>query len=134
VRFGAASFAGAGVVLLVAMAGFATLSLAGGALTMILRRANPLNLVIASTSLIAGGVLYPRGILPHPLRWAGALLPITPALDGLRAAIVHGQGPLQLGGPLLRLAAFALLGGPLAAWLFTRSLARARQDGSLTSY
>lgn len=134
VDFSVANLAGAALILLVAMFGFAAVALVGAALTMALRRANPLNLLVASTSMIAGGVLYPRGILPHPLALLGELLPITPALDGLRGAMVHGLGPAQLGRPLLHLAVFAILGCPLGAWLFARLLRAARRDGSLTSY
>jgi ABC-2 type transport system permease protein len=123
-------------VLLVSLAAFASLSLVGAALTMILRRADPLSLLIAATSMIAGGVFYPRTILPKWLMWAGDLLPIAPALDALRAAVVYGASPIDptVLHPLVRLLAFVAVVGPLGGWLFGRTLVRARQDGSLTAF
>jgi ABC-2 type transport system permease protein len=117
-------------VLLASLAGFAAFALVGAALTMLLRRADPLNLFLAATSAIAGGVFYPRGVLPSWLARAGELLPITPALEALRAAMLRGE---LATAPLVRLLAFALVVGPIGAWLFQRSLARARVDGSLTA-
>jgi ABC-2 type transport system permease protein len=134
VRFGAVSGMGVLLVLIASVAAFSAFALVGAALTMLLRRADPMNLLLAAASAIAGGVFYPRGILPAWLEQLGGLLPIAPTLDGLRAAVVLGSGPLELGGPLLRLGLTVALVGPLGAWLFARMLARARIDGSLTSY
>jgi ABC-2 type transport system permease protein len=133
-RWDAANAAAVVLVLVVASVAFGALALVGATLTMELRRANPLSLLIASSSLIAGGVIYPRAILPRPLALAGQLLPITPALDALRAAVVQGAAPSALGAPLAHLCAFAVAGSAVGAWLFSRALARARSDGSLTSH
>jgi ABC-2 type transport system permease protein len=128
------SLLGAAAVMVAAMAAFGALALVGATLTMVLRRSDPLSLLVASSSLIAGGVLYPRGILPRPLVLLGQALPITPALEAARAALVMGAGPVALAAPLGRLAAFALVGGAAGLWLFARALGRARAEGSLTSY
>lgn len=130
--FGATHTLGAAVMLAASVCAFAAFALLGAAITMTLRRADPLQLLLASAAVVAGGVFYPRGILPAWLEAIGAWLPIAPALDGLRAAIVHGAGPAELGVPLGRLLALVAVVGPLGGWLFTRSLARARRDGSLT--
>jgi len=136
IQVSSVSLLGVAVVLLTALLGFAALTLAGATLTLILRRSDPLNLLVAAASLIAGGVFYPRSILPHGLSWLGRLLPIAPALDALRAACVYDAGPLEPSvlHPLARLAAFVAIVGPLSAWLFTRTLSRARHEGSLTTY
>jgi ABC-2 type transport system permease protein len=127
---------GVTVVLTAAFAGFAALTLFGASLTMILRRADPLTVLISTSSMIAGGVFYPRGIMPHWMAAVGGVLPIAPAVDALRAACVYHAGPMEPSvlRPLLRLGAFVLVAGPLGAWLFSRTLARARQEGSLTSF
>lgn len=133
-RFSSVSWLGTLAVLTLSLAAFGAFALAGAAATMLLRRSDPLSLLVAAASMIAGGVFYPRSILPHWIAQAGNLLPIAPALDGLREAMVHHQGPLGLAGPLLRLALMVLVVGPLGALSFRRMLARAREDGSLTSY
>jgi ABC-2 type transport system permease protein len=130
------NFLGVVTVVAASLLGFAGLTLAAASLTMMLRRADPLNLLLLATSLIAGGVSYPRGILPHWLAGLGQLLPIAPALDGLRAACIHDAGPLDrsVWSPLLRLGVFFAVAGTASAWLFARTLSRARRDGSLTTY
>jgi ABC-type polysaccharide/polyol phosphate export permease len=125
----AVSVAGVLVVLLGALFAFSAFALVGAAVTMTLRRADPVNLLLGAAAMIAGGVFYPRGILPGGLQAAGSWVPIAPALDGLRAAVVHGRGPMELGEPLLRLGAIAIGAGLIGALWF----ARARVDGSLTA-
>jgi ABC-type polysaccharide/polyol phosphate export permease len=121
------------VMLAGAALAFAAFALVGAAVTMTLRRADPLGLLLAAAAMIAGGVFYPRGILPGWLQAIGSWVPIAPALDGLRAAVVQGRGPLELGEPLLRLGAITLVVGLIGALWFARALARARVDGSLTA-
>jgi ABC-2 type transport system permease protein len=116
-----------------AVLAFSAFALVGAAVTMTLRRADPLSLLLGAAAMIAGGVFYPRDILPHWLQAIGSWVPIAPALDGLRAAVVHGRGPDALGEPLFRLGVIALCGGLIGALWFARALARARQDGSLTA-
>lgn len=130
----AASAAGVLVVLALALAGFVALALLGAALTMFLRRQDPLNLLVAAASAVAGGVFYPRSVLPPLLRLAGDALPLTPALDALRAAVLHGRGPTELGRPLAHLALLVAVLLPASVFLFARALGRARVDGSLTTY
>ena len=113
---------------------FGALGLAGAAFTLLWRRGNPLGLLVGGLSMIAGGVLYPASVLPPWLRAVGALLPVSPALAALRGAVLDGRGVMELAGPLARLALFAGLLAPLAAGLFAYALARARDDGSLSSY
>ncbi len=121
-------------VLVAAFASFAAFTLVGAALTMILRRSDPISRLIAAMSIVAGGVFYPSSVLPKWLSVAGSFLPIAPALEGLRAAVMHGAGPLALEGPLARLLAVVVVVGPVGAWLFGRMIARARVDGSMTAW
>ena len=79
-------------------------------------------------------MFYPVEALPEWLRPLAHALPITPALEALRAALFQGASLGALRDQLMALAAFAFLLGPLAAWLFARTLRRARIDGSLGLY
>jgi ABC-2 type transport system permease protein len=130
---GAVSVAGVLVTLGAALAAFAAFALVGAALAMMLRRADPLQLFLSAAALIAGGVFYPRGVLPAWMQSVGAWVPIAPALDALRAAVVHGRGPAELGQPLLRLAIIVAVVGVIGALVLRRALVRARDEGSLTA-
>jgi ABC-2 type transport system permease protein len=132
----AVNAAGALLALALALAGFVALALFGAAITMFVRRQDPLQVLVAAASAVAGGVFYPRGVLPRLLAFAGDALPITPALDALRGAVLHGRGPsdADMARPLAQLAILVALLLPAAALLFGAALRRARVDGSLTTY
>jgi ABC-2 type transport system permease protein len=124
----------AALVAVLALAAFAALGLAGAAFTLLLRRGDPTGMLVGGLSLIAGGVLYPVSVLPPWLQAAGRLVPVTSALEALRAAVLEGAAASAIAPSLARLALFALVVFPAAAALFAAALARARRDGSLASY
>jgi ABC-2 type transport system permease protein len=125
---------GVAAVLVASIGAFLGFGLIAAALTMVLRRSDPLSRLIASMSAVAGGVFYPTTVLPRWLAVAGQALPIAPALEGLRAAMLRGAGPGALASPLLRLGFVAVVVAPLGAWFFGRMVARARGDGSMTAW
>ena len=113
------------------LAAFGALNLIGGAITLALRRGDSFGAVVGGLSFLAGGVLYPREVLPSWLRAAGDLVPMTPALEALRRAILLGEGARALLPLYGRLALFTIVIAPLGALLFSAALRRARRDGSL---
>ena len=117
-------------MLIAAILALSALGIIGAALTLMLRRSDPLQVLLATLSMIAGGVVYPRAILPPALSALGSCLPITHVLTGLRAAIV-GQ---SWSAAFAHLMLMTLILGPLGVWLFSRALKRAREDGSLTAF
>ncbi len=121
-----------GVPLIVAA--FSGLGLLAAATTMLVRRLNPVSLIIGSLSFFLSGVMYPVTVLPVWLRQAGTLLPLTHALAVLRGALLAGAPPAGLRSSLFALVLFAGLLAPLGVGLFAYALRRARIDGSLSHY
>lgn len=126
---------GSGGVILVALIGtltlFASIGVAIGAITVLFKRvAAVIGLVLAAVSLLSG-VYFPIEVLPAPFQLIAESLPITWALDVLRAALLGGQvDAAQLVGLLL--SAALLL--PLTLQGFRASVARARRTGTLAEY
>jgi ABC-2 type transport system permease protein len=116
------------------LAAFTGLGLLTAGSTMLVRRSNPVSLLLASMSLFVSGVAYPVTVLPPWLQVAGKLLPLTHALTALRAAFLLGAPPAAIAGSLLALGLFAAVLIPLGAAIFAYALRRARVDGSLTHY
>ena len=116
------------------VAAFSGLGLLAAATTMLVRRLNPVSLIIGSLSFFLSGVMYPVTVLPGWLRQLGALLPLTHALAVLRGALLAGSPPAGLRSSLLALLLFAALLAPLGVGLFAYALRRARIDGSLSHY
>jgi ABC-2 type transport system permease protein len=124
---------GALAALALAAAAFGSLGLLSAAATLWLRRTDPVSSLLGALSMVFSGVFYPTSVLPAWAAPLSTLLPTTHALDALRAAALGG-GPGGLLPPLLRLAAFTALCGPVALLAFRAALSRARTDGSLGQY
>jgi ABC-2 type transport system permease protein len=116
------------------VAAFSGLGLLAAGTTMMVRRINPVAMVIGSLSFFLSGVIYPVSVLPDWLRLVGGMLPLTHALAALRGALLLGASPAQLGAPLGVLALFAVVLAPIGAGVFAYALRRARADGSLSHY
>jgi ABC-2 type transport system permease protein len=116
------------------VAAFSGLGLLAAATTMLVRRLNPVAMVIGSLSFFLSGVMYPVSVLPGWLRAVGRLLPLTHALAVLRGALLVGSGLDELRSSLLALLVFAGLLAPIGAGMFAFALRRARVDGSLSHY
>jgi len=104
--------------------------LLGGALTLLLKRADPIGRGLHAASMLLAGVAYPVDVLPARLQDLAVALPTTHALTALREALFG----VPAAGPLLALAAFAAVG-----WMLTpfavRALDRAaRRRGALVQY
>jgi len=129
-----ASLASLAVAIPLILAAFMGLGLLTAGTTMLVRRTNPVAVLLGSLSFLLGGVVYPVAVLPGWLRTIGNLLPLTHALEALRGALLAGAPPAALLAPLPALAAFAAVLIPTGAGVFTYALRRARIDGSLTHY
>jgi ABC-2 type transport system permease protein len=122
------------VVLGLAVAANGCLGVLSAAFTIVLKRGDPVARVIEQASFVLGGVLYPISVLPEPARWAAAVLPVTPALEGARKALLLGEPFSAILPQILQLAAFVAVAGPLAWLALAAALRRARVDGSLAHY
>jgi ABC-2 type transport system permease protein len=116
------------------IAAFSGLGLLAAGTTMLVRRMNPVAMVIGSLSFFLSGVLYPVTVLPDWLRAVGRLLPLTHTLAVLRGALLVGASPAALADSFVALMIFAGVLAPLGAAVFAFALRRARSDGSLSHY
>jgi ABC-2 type transport system permease protein len=116
------------------LAAFVGLGLVAAGTTMLVRRTNPVAVLLGSLSFLLSGVVYPVAVLPPVLRAAGELLPLTHALRALRGALLAGASPSELRGPLTALMVFAVVLIPVGLGTFAYALRRARTDGSLSHY
>ena len=76
-------------------------------------------------------MIYPVGVLPASLQRVSALLPITHAADGMRAALLNGASPAMILADLGALALFGLVGFPASVLLFRLGVDHAKRVGTL---
>jgi ABC-2 type transport system permease protein len=134
VRFAHVNVPALAAALTLCIVAFASLGFFGAAITMLLRRSDPISLSLGGLSALAGGVLYPTSVLPPWLQQAGKALPITHALEMIRRATFAGASLTELGPSLVGLAAFCAVAAPAGLLAFGWTLRRARRDGSLTHF
>ncbi len=122
--------------LAVALTGAALLpiGLLGGAVTLLLKRADPVGRLVHGLTLLAGGVVYPTSVLPGWLEAAGTLLAPTHALRALRGAFLGGASLAEIAGSLAWLACLAVSGAIVAVIALRAADRTARRLGSLNHY
>ena len=131
VSFGGANLGAAAVLFVLALLAFAAMGLVSAAFAMVLKRGDPLLWFFGAVSWLLGGVFFPVDVLPGALRAAARLLPITYALDGLRASLLAGAGLSAVRGDVLVLGGVALVGLPLAALALDAAIAHGKRAGTL---
>ncbi|HJN45658.1 MAG: ABC transporter permease [Vicinamibacterales bacterium] len=134
VSFTVANLAGAALVFLLALLAFASLGVASAAVTLILKRGDPVLWLSGGLSWLLGGVFFPIDMLPDALRQVSLLLPITHALEALRATLLAGAGLSDVAPHVLVLAGFALVDLPLTMTLFGAAVRGAKRSGTLGHY
>jgi len=122
------------ITLILTILSFSSLGIISASFIMLFKRGNPLAWVINNLEGLLGGVYFPITVLPPWLQVVANFFPITYAIKAIQLAVYKGYSPLQLSRELLFLAFFALMLLPLSLTVFTYSLKKARQSGSLIQY
>jgi ABC-2 type transport system permease protein len=104
------------------------------AFVMYFKRGEVLVTLISSASMLLGGVLYPTAALPDAVKPFSRLLPISYTTDGVRRALLAGEGILDLMPHIQVLFLFAAVLLPLGLWVFRVALRAARRDGTLVQF
>jgi ABC-2 type transport system permease protein len=81
--------------------------------------------------LVVSGVYYDVEVLPEWMQWFATISPATYALEGLRAAILDGDGLTSMGSELLALVVIGIVTIPLGLWVFRRGEQYAKRHGKL---
>jgi ABC-2 type transport system permease protein len=127
-----ANWLGALAILLASILAFAGLGIISASYTLLFKRGNPAKWLFLGVSGLVGGMMYPVSVLPEPLRILGRLIPITYALEGMRAALLAHASWSQLGSSIAALLIFAAILIPLSFLVFAWALHRTKITGTLT--
>lgn len=121
------------LVLVLTLLNFGCIGLAFAALTLVFKRTERFIAAFSSLSALFGGVFYPVEELPEWLQAVAAFFPITPALRGVREALLGVEGG-GITGPVVSLALFLVVLFPVSVLVFRRAIRRAMRDGTLSQY
>ncbi|HKY34045.1 MAG TPA: ABC transporter permease [Candidatus Polarisedimenticolia bacterium] len=128
---------GAGAAILIFTLMVATsvgIGIMAAAFVMYFKKGEVLVTLISSASGLLGGVFFPTGALPDSIQPFSRLLPISYTTDGVRRALLTGEGIPALLPHIQVLFVFAAVLLPLGLFVFRAALRGARRDGTLVQY
>jgi ABC-2 type transport system permease protein len=117
--------------------GIASISFTGiGMMTAVLPLISPekgaqLGFVAQGMLLVVSGVYYPTSVLPEWMQWVSVISPATYALDGIREAILEGDGVGAMGDEIWPLLVIGAVAVPLGLAIFRAGERHAKQHGKL---
>jgi ABC-2 type transport system permease protein len=127
-----ANFAAALVVLLVASISFIGIGMMTAVLPLISpEKGTQLGFIAQGLLLVVSGVYYPVEVLPQWMQWISVISPATYALDGMRDAIIDGDGISKMGDELWPLVVIGIVSVPLGLEVFRRGERYAKRHGKL---
>ncbi|MGK7913017.1 MAG: ABC transporter permease [Synechococcus sp.] len=118
-------------IFIATIAAFGGLGALLGASVMVFKQ-NFGRFVLQTLFSLFGGVFFPIESLPPGIQWVASCIPLTPALDGMRAAILQGASLADLWQPLVHLLGFAAVFIPVGYVCFRGAVRVAQKDGTLT--
>jgi ABC-2 type transport system permease protein len=113
---------------------FLSLGMISAAFIMVFKQGNPINMIFGTSSYFLGGLLFPVEVLPLTLRKISAFLPMTKAATAIREILLVAPSQADWRPPLMYLALFALVAGPIGIVSLKTAFSRAKRDGSLVQF
>jgi ABC-2 type transport system permease protein len=113
---------------------FGALGLIFAGLTVVFKRTEPLVQAFNAGCFFLSGVIVPWEELPLFFQSVAVFLPLTPALEAFRYALLDGSDWGVVWPAFLRMAVFAVVLVPSSVFVFRWSVRQAMRDGSLGHY
>lgn len=116
----------------------ASLGILSASFAMVFKRGDPFRIIIGTSAALFSGVFFPTQLLTkvagEGVGNISKLIPTTYGIDGIRRVLIQGQGLAKVVEPLLALLIFLAILLPFSLWVFSRSVRRAKREGSLIQY
>ncbi|MBU0944261.1 MAG: ABC transporter permease [Proteobacteria bacterium] len=122
------------VTFLLTLLSFFGLGLFSAAFIIVFKQGNPISSLMAMSSGLLGGVIYPVTVLPDWLRPLSSILPITHGLEAMRQVLLNGAGLEDISRQLYILTLLSILFMGIGCGSIYYSLKIAKKEGSLLHY
>ncbi|MGH2818495.1 MAG: ABC transporter permease [Actinomycetota bacterium] len=127
-----ADFVAALLVLAVSSVSFVGIGMMTAVLPLISpEKGSQLGFIAQGMLLVVSGVYYSIEILPEPMQWLAAISPATYALEGIRDAILDGDGVGAMWDEIRALIVIGIVSIPVGLAVFRRGERYAKQHGKL---
>jgi ABC-2 type transport system permease protein len=128
----AANFVSALILLAIASISFIGIGMMTAVLPLISpEKGTQLGYIAQGLMLVVSGVYYPVSVLPGWMEWISTISPATYALDGIRDAILSGDGVGQLWDEIWPLILTGVASIPLGLYIFSVGERYAKRHGKL---
>lgn len=134
VSLGNANVPAAAVIFLLTVLSFMGLGILWAGVVMVVKRGETMMTAMAYVVLLVSGVLFPTAMLPAWLQTVAAFIPLTPALEGMRLALLRGASLAQVWPMVAQLAAFAVVLMAVGIAGFNQTVRVAKRAGSLAQF
>jgi ABC-2 type transport system permease protein len=94
-------------------------------------KGSQLGFIAQGMLLVVSGIYYSVEILPEPMQWLAKISPATYALEGIRDAILEGDGVSAMWDELRALVVIGIVSIPVGLAVFRRGERYAKQHGKL---
>lgn len=131
---GRANVGGALLAMILSIASFTGFGVLSAALVLIVKKGDPVAIILNGASSLLAGVYYPVAVLPDWLEPISKVLPLTYALDSMRLTVLQSQSIYEVRYDIFILLAFTLILTPISFLVFRRALKKAKMEGSLIQY
>ena len=122
------------IVLVLTIIAMTSLGIIAASFIMVLKRGDPVTLLISSLAVLLGGVYYPIQLMPQWLQHLSRLLPITYSLDAMRRTLLADASFQDVMPDIIALAIFGIVLVPVSLLVFRYAVHRAKVDGSLAHF
>ena len=117
----------------------ACLGILSASFTMAFKRGDPFAILLGAGTALFSGVFFPKEMLQQSLgqtagKAVAAINPSTHGLEGIRSVLIQGKTLSEVQSPLFILLSFLAVLLPFSLWIFSRSIKRAKREGSLIQY
>jgi ABC-2 type transport system permease protein len=117
----------------------ASIGILSASFAMVFKRGDPFAIILGTGTALFSGVFYPKEMLQETLGTTGGKIlsninPSTHGLDGIRGVLIQGKTFREVESSFFILCGFLVVLLPFSLWIFSRSVKRAKREGSLIQY
>ncbi|MCK5071321.1 MAG: ABC transporter permease [Desulfocapsa sp.] len=134
IQFQSVNLFALGVAFLLTLLPFFGLGLLSASFILVFKQGNPVGSLLAMSSGLLAGVIYPVAILPSWLKPFSDVLPVTHGLEAIRQILLNGAGLAEIAPQLFFLSLLSVLFLSTGFGAIYYGLKIAKKEGSLLHY
>jgi ABC-2 type transport system permease protein len=134
VAYSGSAALGAAVIVLMLVVSTFGIGMVSAAVVLVTKQGNPISFFFSTFTTLMSGTVFPVTALPYAVRLVSYAIPLTWALDALRAALLDGYPVTRLTHYIAIMGVFDLVTLPLGIILYKVCYDYVRRKGTIAQY